>query len=264
MTFDNGFVVTEKPIVPTTTDSESRDSENSRIAERRQLLMLGAAGLPMMLTLKASAREVLVSQLTCLIKLPTRVRILVDCNGRAWVGKRNIKYENGKGFKVADIVKFKDKATYAFPVGDVPNYWLPDNCPMEECSNDDDDDDDDDYDFDFESASTELDELMRTSLPAQADGMALASSSMSWNDDDDDDDCDEAWIDSGYAFYKLGKNTTIPPVDHISGGGWSPQSNKEGLFIALSLAYESRHGDAPGWPGISCIVSIINYLGTQG
>ncbi len=250
--------MTEKPIVPDTSDSESETSEDSRIAERRQLLMLGAAGLPMMLTLKASAQQALVSQLTCSITLPKRVRILVDCDGRAWVGTRNIQYKNGKGFKVADIVKFKDKATYAFPAGDVPNYWLPDNCPIEECSNDDDDDDDD---FDYETASAELDDLMRTSLPSQADGIALASIRM--GDDDDDDDCDEDWIDSGYAFYKLSKNSTILPVDHTSGTGWSPQANKQGLFIALSLVYESRHGDAPGWPGISCIVSIINYFGTQ-
>ena len=259
MTIYNGYVVTEKPIVPDTSDEGSAVSEDSRIAERRQLLMLGAAGLPMMFTLKASAREVLVSQLTCSIKLPTRVRILVDCDGRAWVGKKNIKYSNSKGFKVADIVTFKDNATYAFPAGDVPNYWLPDNCPIEECSNGDDDDDDDD--FDYETASAELDDLMRTSLPSQADG--IVRTSVSRADDDDDDDCDEDWIDSGYAFYKLSKNSTILPADHTSGAGWSPQSNKQGLFIALSLIYESRHGDAPGWPGISCIVSIINYFGTQ-
>lgn len=248
--------MTEKPIVPEPSDNDSATSESDRIAERRQLLMLGAAGLPMMLTLKASAQSALVSQLTCSIKFPTNVRILVDCDGQAWVGKKNIKYTSGKGFKVDDIVKFKDNATFAFPAGDVPNYWLPDNCPIEECSNDDDDDDD----FDFETASTELDELLRASPPSQADGIALASVRMG---DDDDDDCDEDWIDSGYAFYELGKNSTIMPVDHTSGMGWSPQANKQGLYIALSLIYESRHGDAPGWPGISCIVSIINYFGTQ-
>lgn len=263
VTIYNGFVVTEKPIVPDTSESDSETSENDRIAERRQLLMLGAAGLPMMLTLKASAQEVLVSQLTCAIKLPKRLRILVDCDGRAWVGTKNIKYTNGKGFKVADIVKFKDDATYAFPAGDVPNYWLPDNCPIEECSNGGGDDDDDDG-FDYETASAELDDLMRTSLPSQADGIVLASARMGDDDDDDDeDDCDEDWIDSGYAFYELSKNSTILPVDHTSGTGWSPQANTQGLFIALSLVYESRHGDAPGWPGISCIVSIISYFGTQ-
>ncbi len=253
--------MTEKPILPDTTESEDRTPEESRIAERRQLLMLGAAGLPMMLTLKASAREVLVSQLNCVVNFTSRLRILVDCDGKAWVGTRNIKYEDGKGFKVADITKFKDEATYSFPAGDVPNNWLPDTCPIEECSNDD--DDDDDYDFDLESASTELDELMRTSLPAQADGIMLASKPKGKDDDDEDDDCDEDWIDSGYAFYELGKNTTITPADHLSGGSWSPQNNNKGLFITLSLIYESRHGETPGWPGISCIVSIVNYLGTQ-
>ncbi len=257
--------MTKKPIVPDTSDNETCTPEKDRIAERRQLLMLGAAGLPMMLTLKASARDVLVSQLTCLINLPSKMHILVDCDGRAWIGTRKIEYKNGKGFKVSDIAKFKDKAEYAFPAGDVPNNWLPANCPIEECDNGDDDDNDDDDDFDYESASTELDELMRVSLPVQADGIMLASMRMGGGDDDDDDeDCDDKWTDSGYAFYELDKNTSITPADHLNGGGWNPQNNKQGLFVALSLAYESRHGDAPGWPGISCIVSIINYLGTQG
>lgn len=258
--------MTEKPILPDTPDTEVHGSEpvnssaSSKMAERRQLLMLGAAGLPMMLTLKASAREVLVSQLNCTVNLPQRLRILVDCDGRAWVGTRNIEYKSGKGFKVSDIEKFKDKASYAFPGGTVPNNWLPDTCPIEECDNGDDDDDDD---FDFESASTELDELMRASMPVQADGIMLAAARKGDDDDDDDDDCDDNWIDSGYAFYTINKNTTIAPADHISGSGWSPQNNNNGLFIALSLAYESSYGNTSGWPGISCIFSIVTYLGQQ-
>ena len=261
MTFDIGFVVTEKPILPGTTQGKGCTPEESRIAERRQILMLGAAGLPMMLSVKASAREVLVSQLNCVIDFSSRLRILVDCDGKAWVGTDNIEYVNGQGFNVEDIESFKNNATYTFPAGDVPNEWLPDTCPIEECSNDD-DDDDDDYDFDLESASSELDELMRASLPSQADGIILASKPKGKGDDDDDDDCDEDWIDSGYALYKYGSNFSISPADHIDGGSWNPQSNKRGLFITLSLVYESRHGDTPGWPGISCIVSIVNYLGT--
>jgi len=258
--YDIGFIVTEKPILPDSSVSEDRSPEESRIAERRQLLMLGAAGLPMMLTLKASAREVLVSQLSCVVQFSSRLRILVDCDGKAWVGTDNIEYVNGQGFNVADIEDFKSNATYTFPAGDVPNNWLPDTCPIEECSNDD-DDDDDDYDFDFESASSELDDLMRASLPAQADGIVLAPKGKG-DDDDDDDDCDEDWIDSGYAFYKYGSNFSVSPADHLDGSSWDPKNNKRGLFITLSLIYESRHGETPGWPGISCIASIVNYLGT--
>ncbi len=258
--------MTKKPILLDDTDNEVASPEERRLAERRQILMLGAAGLPMMLSLKASAREVLVSQLNCVIDFSSRLRILVDCDGRAWVGTDNIEYVDGQGFKVDDIESFKNNASFTFPAGDVPSTWLPETCPIEECSNGDDDDDDDDYDFDFESASTELDELMRTSLPVQADGIMLApkdkDKDKGKDDDDDDDDCDEEWIDSGYAFYKYGQNFSISPADHIDGSSWSPKSNKRGLFITLSLVYESRHGDTPGWPGISCIVSIVNYLGT--
>lgn len=262
--------MTEKPILPDTSAAEINgseadfDAETRRISERRQLLTLGAAGLPMMLTLKASAREVLISQLTCTVKLPQRMRILVDCDGAAWVGTRRIDYVNGKGFEVADIVKFKDKASYVFPAGTVPNNWRPDTCPIEECNNDDDDDDDDD-DFDFESASAELDELMRASFSDQADGIVLASTMISrkGDDDDDDDDCDEDYVDSGYAYYQINKNTTISPADHLSGSTWSTQNNNNGLFIELSLAYEASYGNTAGWPGISCIFSIITYLGQQ-
>lgn len=258
--------MTEKPIIPDTSGidaSETETVENAefrRIAERRHLLMLGAAGLPMMLTMKASAREVLISQLTCTVKLPRRMRILVDCDGVAWVGTKNIQYKNGKGFKVAHITRFKDNASYQFPAGTVPNDWRPDVCPIEECNNDD--DDDDDYDYDYASASAELDELMRASMSDQADGIMLAAARKG-DDDDDDDDCDEDWIDSGYAFYNISKNTVITPADHISGNSWNVQNNNNGLYIVLSLAYESSHGNTAGWPGISCIFSILTYLQTQ-
>lgn len=262
--------MTEKPILPDTSGIEASDagtaesSESRRISERRHLLMLGAAGLPMMLTLKASAREVLISQLTCTVKLPLRVRILVDCDGAAWVGTRNIDYVNGKGFEVADIEKFKDKASYVFPAGTVPNNWRPDVCPIEECGNDDDDDDDDDdYDYDYASASTELDELMRASMSDQADGIMLAAARKGDDDDDDDDDCDEDYVDSGYAFYTINKNTTITPADHLSGNSWNTQNNNNGLFMELSLAYEASYGNSAGWPGISCIFSIVTYLDQQ-
>lgn len=285
-------------------NSPLSQAESEKLEARRRLLKLGGAGLPMVLTLKASATEVLVSQLQCVIRLPSRMRILVDSDGAAWVGSRRIEKHRTKGFKIADIQRFKQEADYVFPSGSVPNQYVPTACPPSYGGGDDDDDngggwgdddghggwgysdgngsgysnsswgdDDDGCDDDsgwgggggdgWDSATIELDHMLQASLPSNADGMT-GSYGGSGDDDNggwgDDDDCEPEYTDCGYNYYTLRRNTNITPADYLSGSSWNP-SGTEGLFIALSLTYANSYGNQGAWPGISCIVSILNYLG---
>jgi hypothetical protein len=82
-----------------------------------------------------------------------------------------------------------------------------------------------------------------------------------WGDDSGDDDCSSE-PEQCYAVYDYSQGSEITPGNFTNGGsGWSigGTSNAE-LYIALSLQYEESHGVNGSWPGISCIVSIINYL----
>lgn len=244
--------MTERP-----ENSEYNPEDQKRLSDRRQLLKLGAAGLPMVLTLRASAQQTLVSQLQCVFKLPSRVRILVDCDGRAWVGSRRVQYRSGQGWRVSHIIRFKDEASYVFPSGTVPSSYRPTACPEEVCDADDDDDNGNSYN---RNAISELDALLNNPMPANASEIANYSANAG-RSDDDDDDCDPDWQDNGYALYTLSKNTEIMPSDHLGNGGWNPSGDAEGLYIVLSLTYANSYGNQGGWPGISCVASILTYLG---
>lgn len=251
--------MTEQPETP------ELDSDQQKLADRRQLLRMGAAGLPMVLTLKASAQQVLISQLQCAFVLPRRVRILVNCNGAAWVGSRRLRYRNGKGWNVADIKAFKENADYVFPSGTVPSSYRPTECPEVVCDADDDNggDDNDIGSGNGSSALSELDALLNSPMPSNAAEIAsFDAGNRRSDDDDDDDDCDPEWQDNGYARYTISRNTEIKPSDYLgNNGGWNPSGSK-GLYIILSLSYANSYGNAGSWPGISCVVSILNYLGS--
>ena len=252
--------------------TESKQTNTDFLERRRQLLRLGATGVPMVLTLKASAAQPIHSALDCLFVIPKKVRILVNEDGKTWVGDGNIKKKQGK-FKVSDIEKFKRDADFVFPNGSAPEQYRPDACPPPNpaCDDDDDGDDDDDDDFGrFGAGQTGIlfgtsgDDLLN-GLLAPRQVASAASFRADDDDDDDDDECDEdtAWTDCGYNFYKINKNTTITPSDYLSGGGAWQLNGKNGLYIALANKYLDTYGNDGGFPGISCLLSILNYLDMQ-
>lgn len=217
----------------------------------------------MVLTLKASAQQVVISQLQCVFTLPRRVRILVHCDGRAWVGSRRVRYRNGKGWKVSDLTRFKDEADYVFPSGTVPSSYRPSECPEVVCDADDDDDNGNSIDNAAGAQISELDALLNSPMPSNSAEIEAFRANTGGNDDDDDDDddsCDPEWQDNGYALYTLSRNTEIMPSDYLNGTSWNPTGDK-GLYIALSLTYANSYGSQGSWPGISCIASILTYLG---
>lgn len=239
-------------------------------AARRNLLKLGVAGMPMVLTLKASARQLAISQLQCVIVLPRRIRILVDSDGNAWSGTRNISYDASKGgYSLSDIERFKTHRNTQEFTGGLPSNLIPSSCPSYSYGGDDcnSDDDDDDYDYDsydeFDNASSDMDILMQNASASYADGVAESGSYYKKDDDDDDDDCEEpTHTDCGYYFTSLRRNTEIRPADFLDGNTWNLQGD-EGLYVALSLQYACGVGSS-GWPGISCIVSILTYVQQNG
>lgn len=247
------------------------DDQHDKIdysAARRNLLKLGVAGMPMVLTLKASARQLAISQLQCVIVLPSRIRILVDSDGNAWSGTRNIEYDASKGgYKISDIERFKSHRNTREFTGGLPNSLIPTSCPSysyygnDDCSSDDDDDDYDYDDYDsFDNASSDMDVLMQNASVSYSDGLGGGSSD---DDDDDDDGCEApTHTDCGYYFTTLNRNTEIRPADFLDGNTWNLQGD-EGLYVALSLQYACGVGST-GWPGISCIVSILTYVQQNG
>lgn len=183
--------------------------------------------------------------------------MLVNCDGAVWVGTRRVRYRNGKGWKVSDITRFKDEASFVFPNGAAASGFRPVDCPEVVCNADDDDDDDDNSIGG--NALSELDRLLNTSLPSNASEIAEYGNSRR-RDDDDDDDCDPEWQDNGYALYTISKNTEVTPGGIID-GSTSASSDAQALFVSLSVNYSNDLNGQSGWPGISCIISILNYLG---
>ena len=236
------------------------------LERRRQLLRMGAAGMPMALTLRAGATEAVVSQLRCVITIPGSLKILVDEDGAAWVGDGSIKTDKKGNYKSKSISKFKSGADYEFQAGSVPASYRPD---CDSGSSDDsgwgDDSGDDSSDDSCGSgddswAEADFDILAHLDDPVKqsyaADYIAGGG-----GDDSSDDHCHTQDTEC-YAVYSYSQGQEITPGNYTNGGtGWSigGGSNAE-LYLALSLQYEQVYGEGGNWPGISCVVSVINYL----
>ena len=77
------------------TENQSPNPEQLKRSNRREILRLGAAGMPMVLTLKASAQQAVISQLQCAFRVPERVRVMVNAEGTAWASTtHNVRFSN--------------------------------------------------------------------------------------------------------------------------------------------------------------------------
>lgn len=230
--------------------ADMQNKDKDFLERRRQLLKLGAAGVPMVLTLKASASQPVHSALDCAFVIPSSMNILVNHNGKAWVGNGSIREQNGKLHK-DDIEDFKDNADYVFGNGSAPVQYRPDECEEEDdCGSGDDDDDwrDDDNYWCSSSSGDDDDDNGKKKKKDDDD------------DDDDDDGGSSDWTDCGFNFYRISSNTTITPSDYLSNNGTWQLSGANGLYLALAGEYLDSNGNDGGFPGISCLLSILNYL----
>lgn len=192
----------------------SQKDEDSIRQSRRNLLKMAGAGVPMVITMKASAQQVLISQLRCAFVLGVRQRVLVDPAGNAWVSSRNIRRNNTKGLRLDSIEEFKASATFigsATGMAGAPPQFRPTACPQ-------------------------------------------------GGDGDQYDD----WTTCGYNYYRLGRNTNIKPADFLSGSTWNIGSSSRGLYLELSRQMAEGPLSTNGWPGISCVISVLTYLQMNG
>ncbi|MBV1901250.1 MAG: hypothetical protein KUG56_06215 [Kordiimonadaceae bacterium] len=236
-------------------------------AHRRQLLRMGAAGLPMVLTLRASASEALISQLRCTFTIPSKTKILVDDTGQAWVGKSRLRIRDNKP-KNDHISNFQNNADYVFPEGTVPSSYRADACPPDPC---------DGYAQNLKDAN--VDSMFAHLTDSEGDYQATEGFSGGGGGSGGHSNhihCDShghqvdghhhsvetsttRYAECGYKAYKV-SNNQISPGDYINNGSWNLPGDEDGLYLSLSLNYADSYGNTGGWPGISCIVSILNYL----
>lgn len=187
----------------------SNDKQNAvekQFAARRDLLKLGVAGLPMVLTLNSSAAHAAASQLTCFFNLPERVRIMVNSDGHAWASTtHNVRFSNKRqAFRKDDLDEFLLPGNSLEFTAGVPSQYIPTGC----------------------------------SSPPNGN-----------------------WVDCGWNKFSISNNAKITPGNFLdANNNWVLTGNK-GLFVALSIQYANT--STTGWPGISCIVSILTYLNSN-
>lgn len=182
----------------------ANNQARSKLAARRDVLKLGATGLPMVLTLKASAQQAVISQLQCAFRLPARMRIMVNANGHAWASTtHNVRFNRRRqAYRKDDLDEFLRPGNSIEFTGGVPSSYIPSGCSSPPTGN---------------------------------------------------------WVDCGWNKFSINRNARITPGNFYNpNGGWTLTGNK-GLYVALSIQY-AGNGTSGNWPGISCIVSILNYL----
>ena len=191
---------------PQSSDNNKPSDDKTR-ADRREILRLGLAGMPMMLTLKASAQQAVVSQLQCAFRVPERLRVMVSADGTAWASTtHNVRFSNRRqAFRAEDLNEFISPGNSTRFDGGVPEVYRPQAC----------------------------------ATPP---------------------DPDSDWVDCGWNKFTIGRNLQITPADYLSNGTFQINGDEQGLYLALTLQYASQTSSA-NWPGLSCVVSILNYLG---
>ncbi|UTW54143.1 hypothetical protein [Kordiimonas sp. SCSIO 12610] len=177
--------------------------EERRLKERRRVLQLGVAGMPMMLSLRASAQSVANSALDCTITIPRGLVILVNSDGAAWVTDRvnirNNRVTNGR------VRRIQRRADYVFPEGTVPAQYRPREC-------------------------------------------------------DDNGNGPNVTLDCQYVIYRFDNNTTFEPGQFVDSTGQFNVSGDTGLYLVLAARFADQGGANSGFPGVSCLVSILDFV----
>ncbi len=253
---------------------KQQEPEQNFVARRRELLKLGAAGMPMLLTLKASAAQPVHSAFDCLISLP-EMCIMVGEDGAAWIVTDGAgRYDAGEAITTSTVNSFKSDASYVVPAGTVPDrYRSQEDCP-DPCSgggggHDDEDDgwgdnDEDDgwgdEDEDDDCSSSDDDDDGHGNGHGHGHG---DNEDDGWGDHDDDDD-DGGEVDDAICKYKIycyGDNTQIAPGNYVSESGNWNISGDTGLYLVVAAKYADLYGERGNFPGVSCLLSILIYLG---
>lgn len=255
-----------------TEDNQKKQAALSQQADRRRILKLGAAGLPMMMTVPVGAQSLLVSQLQCLLDIPSNWLILVDKKGRAWMTRYG-SYFGGplSNYKIQLIKWYAD---FSFPKRTVPTSFRP---SKQDCKKDD----DGQQSYNSHESSNGNDPTALMSNFQWADSLASSGGPVAYNSnvagqkfasaDDQSANPSHNWgwdwgwgaHDQYCADYKtyLTSGTTTGVSDFVDeNGNWTLSNDGDGLYVHLARQYLMTHGVSGGWPGISCLHSVLNYF----
>lgn len=248
-------------------DNQSKQMSLGKLANRRRLLQLGAAGLPMMLTLRAGASSTVISQLSCTLDVPSDWLMMVKDDGSVWMGS-SINY-NGETLTDEVVQNIKDASDFEFAAGSAPEeYW-----PTEDDCEDDGDDGDDSggkkgkgKDNDDDGCDDSDDSYASLSLPANATlsnerwAETLTPSGAVSSLFKGDDDCEE---DDNCGVYKVYVTSGVTSgIDNYvdESGNWTIPESAEGLYVTLAKLYLQDQGLLGEIPGISCLHSVLTYF----
>ena len=239
---------------------------------RRKLLQLGAVGMPMMFTLRASAQSAVVSALQCTIDIPSDWVILVDSDGAAWVG--DMDWNSNKELTQKVVDDLKEDSSFEFPAGAVDEQFRPDgDCEVDEdkdCGwgNDTVDPAGDNDDQNSCAADPnretpwfeEVDEGDGNNTPGNSnnDGNGQGGDNDNKGNKDKNED-----ISCLFKVYEMSNSSPFPVGDVVDvNGNWSLEGN-DGLYVSLATQYAIQNESAEGFPGVSCLVSVLNFIQTN-
>lgn len=239
----------------------SSDDAIGLLQERRNILRLGVAGLPMMFTLQASAQSAVISQLRCTMTIPCGYAALIDTSGKVYLANKG--WNTAPKLSKNIVEDFKSGADFIFPAGTAPSEYLPENKCDEDIDN-------------------------RTS---GSTGLSRFQDDETENPIDTTDDVDEDNIESIYERarnfrrnrfrrHQEGKNNdkkldceytiVVFPCDDTfqmsevvsAGGAWSA-SGLRAFWLDLARSYTQEFNTDKGFPGVSCLVSVLNFINTK-
>lgn len=218
--------------------------QDGTIASRRELLRLGAVGLPMLVTLRASASEALISQLRCTLTVPARYIILVHRDGRAWVAENS----SGSEPKLSrgTIKQIKRDALFTFEAGTVGAPYTPDvACEAQDNSGNGNGGSQGDPVDEDERGRGRGGNGGRGGEPVE-DGSATQTT-------DDNDPCDHRLV-------YFGSQTTFTIGDRVSESGAITVNDELGLFTRLAFQSAIDEGAGSNFPGVSCVASVLDFV----
>ncbi|WP_374763794.1 hypothetical protein [Yunchengibacter salinarum] len=217
-------------------------------AGRRQLLKLGLAGAPMVFSVRASAANALASAVDCAINVPNSFYALVASDGQAWVATINV----GSGKITPGLVNRFKRFGIHLPEGSVDEEFRPGGCDAEDRL--------DAEAFWNDPLDEDGDEDERQGIPHPGGG----------DDRDDDDDDDDEFESNGGIPRNLECRYALTDLSSLDGtvigdlfsedGAIAPGSRNERLFALILSRYVYHYGQSGSLPGLSCYVSILNYV----
>lgn len=225
-------------------------------SSRRDILRLGAAGLPMLVTLRASANEALVSQLRCQITIPSRTAILVHTDGRVWISQTNVgNPDNLNESRIANLVA---NAEFTFPEGTAPQRFRPEGCGDDDnnsCNNGtgSGNGNGNNDQGDYNNGCGNGDNSDNDNFNPKSGGSGGGGSS-----DDDDDDNEFRTCDYNLIYFD--GQESFPVSEVISESGSTDTSDPYGLYTLLAIQYAQSNAGSDDFPGVSCVVSVLNYI----